>query len=133
MIDVVAAVIEREGRILICQRRRSGRFPLKWEFPGGKVEEGESPQAALARELQEELGVKAAIGRELYKTEYRYRAADTPFALIFFAAKFEEEAFKSDSFENTVWAPPHELQAYDFLEANCELISKLASGEISAR
>ena len=132
-IHVVAAVIERDGRILICQRRRTGRFPLKWEFPGGKIEDGETPQAALERELLEELGANAALGRELYRTEYRYRPADRPFALIFFAAQLEGAAVKSTSFEQTAWALPRELPAYDFLEANRELIAKLASGEITPR
>lgn len=127
------AVIEREGRILICQRRRTGRFPLKWEFPGGKIEEGETPQAALARELLEELGAKASIGRELYRTEHRYRPADPAFALMFFAAQLEGAAVKSANFEQITWALPRELHAYDFLEANLELIGKLASGEITAR
>ncbi|HET9400659.1 MAG TPA: (deoxy)nucleoside triphosphate pyrophosphohydrolase [Candidatus Acidoferrales bacterium] len=133
MIRVVAAVIERDGRILICQRRRTGRFPLKWEFPGGKIEGGESPQAALARELFEELGAKAEVGRELYRTEHRYRPADPPFALMFFAAQLEGTAVKSASFEQIAWALPRELPAYDFLEANLELIAKLASCEITPR
>jgi 8-oxo-dGTP diphosphatase len=131
MIEVVAAIIEREGRILICQRRRAARFPLKWEFPGGKVEEGETPQAALQRELLEELGAKFTVGEELYKTEYKYRESNTPFALRFFAVASAQQELKSSSFEQMFWARPEELPAYDFLEANRELIGKLASGEIA--
>ena len=133
MIEVVAAIIEREGRILICQRRRTARFPLKWEFPGGKVEQGETPQLTLQRELLEELGAKFTIGHELYRTEYKYRDTDTPFALRFFAAASAQQDLKNSSFEQMFWARPAELPAYDFLEANRELIGKLASGEIVVR
>ncbi len=62
-LTVVAAVILRDGRVLLTQRRRGAHLELHWEFPGGKVEEGESPPDALVRELREELDVKAAIGR----------------------------------------------------------------------
>ncbi|HEY2844155.1 MAG TPA: methyltransferase domain-containing protein, partial [Bryobacteraceae bacterium] len=71
-LDVVAAVILREGRILLCQRKRGGRHSLKWEFPGGKVESGEEPRAALARELREELDIEAVIGAEMDSYEIAY-------------------------------------------------------------
>ena len=70
---VVAGVIERDARILICRRRADARHhPLKWEFPGGKVEPGEEPRAALARELGEELGIRAEIGEEIESFAYQY-------------------------------------------------------------
>ena len=69
--DVVAAVIEKEGRVLICQRKL-GRHALKWEFPGGKIESGESPQQALKRELREELCIDAVIGEEIHRQTVRY-------------------------------------------------------------
>ena len=72
MVEVVAAVMMRDGKILIGQRKRGGRHPLKWEFPGGKVEAGEDPRAALARELREELNVDAVIGEELDSYEVSY-------------------------------------------------------------
>ena len=65
MIAVAAGVVCREGRIMICQRKPGGHQPLKWEFPGGKLEAGESPEQALARELREELGIEARVGRIL--------------------------------------------------------------------
>ena len=71
-VEVVAAVMVRDGKILIGQRKRTGRHPLKWEFPGGKVEPGEDPRAALARELREELNVDAVIGEELDSYEVGY-------------------------------------------------------------
>ncbi|MGA9625820.1 MAG: NUDIX domain-containing protein, partial [Bryobacteraceae bacterium] len=64
MVQVVAGVIERQGRCLICRRKREQSHPLKWEFPGGKVEPGETPEQALTRELEEELGILGAAGQE---------------------------------------------------------------------
>ena len=81
--EVVAAVIERDGQILIGQRKPRGRHGLKWEFPGGKVEPGEEPRAALARELREELGIEAQIGEEIERYDFSY-AAQAPTHLIFF-------------------------------------------------
>ncbi len=72
LFTVVAAVIQHGGRVLICQRRKGDTFGLKWEFPGGKVSPGESPAAALARELEEELGVRARIGPEIGRTRHKY-------------------------------------------------------------
>jgi 8-oxo-dGTP diphosphatase len=62
---VVAAVIEKDGKLLVCQRTRHQTMPLKWEFPGGKIEEGEQPRDALRRELEEELGIHAQVGEEI--------------------------------------------------------------------
>jgi len=82
MLQVVAAILEREGRILICRRTAQQSHPLKWEFPGGKVEPGETPDAALARELEEELAVSGAAGEEITRYEYCYPGKD-PIELIF--------------------------------------------------
>ena len=62
---VVAGLIVRDGKLLVCQRTRHQTMPLKWEFPGGKIEEGEQPRAALRRELEEELGILATVGDEV--------------------------------------------------------------------
>ena len=65
MRQVVAALILKDGKVLICQRTQHQPMPLKWEFPGGKIEPGEHPEAALKRELDEELGIEAVIGQEV--------------------------------------------------------------------
>src|ERR1700720_4541019 len=69
---VVAAVIEQDGKLLVCQRTRHQTMPLKWEFPGGKIEEGEQPRDALRRELDEELGIDAKIGEEVSRIVHEY-------------------------------------------------------------
>src|SRR5277367_6038924 len=91
-LTVVAALILRDSKILVCQRRRDDSHALEWEFPGGKVESGESPAQALARELREELGVDATIGKELYRTRHRYGATQSEFVLIFFQAHVDDSA-----------------------------------------
>ena len=82
---VVAGVIESGGKILVCQRRRGDTFELMWEFPGGKLQAGETPAEGLARELLEELGVEAEVGAELFRTQHRYAELSEPIELIFMA------------------------------------------------
>lgn len=128
-ITVVAAVIEENGRILICQRRRGDRFGLKWEFPGGKVQPGETPEEALRRELSEELQVSAKIGAEIHKTRHRYAEMDRDIALIFFTAQLGPERIVNRAFEQIVWAERGQLSDYDFLEADRELLARLTARE----
>lgn len=122
---VVAAVIEREGNILICRRRADARHALKWEFPGGKVEAGEAPPVALARELDEELGVRAVIGPEMDRYPYQYEGR-SPILLIFFrVTRFEGEPVNRE-FSEIKWENPRNLAQYDFLEGDARFIEALA-------
>ena len=128
---IVAAVIERsDRRFLIGQRRRDDSSPLKWEFPGGKVEEGEAPEAALARELREELGVVLDKCVELGRTRHKYAAAPEELEIRFFAASIQESEILPRTFEQIAWVLPKELGNYDFLAANLQLIAQLATGRI---
>lgn len=131
MIRVVAALIQHDGRLLICQRRRDDSFALKWEFPGGKIKAGESPAEALARELLEELGVTATVGPELYRTRHRYAEHSDQLELVFFAANLNSSATTNLAFEQVLWADPAVLPDFDFLPADRELIGLLASGALS--
>jgi 8-oxo-dGTP diphosphatase len=131
MITVVAAVIERsDRRLLIGQRRKNDSSPLKWEFPGGKVRNGESPEAALGRELQEELGVTLVKTVELGRTHYQYAGTPEKLEIRFFAAAIAESELVPRTFEKIAWALPKELGDYDFLTANRELIAQLTTGRI---
>jgi len=128
---VVAALITRDSKLLVCQRKRNDSHPLRWEFPGGKVEVGESPAEALARELREELGVAATIGGEVYRTRHQYKEIQDELLLIFFWATIEVSALLQNfEFERFEWAGPTVLPKYDFLPADKELIALLASGSI---
>jgi 8-oxo-dGTP diphosphatase len=122
--EVVAAVIERDGQILIGQRKARGRHALKWEFPGGKVEPGEEPRAALARELREELGIDAQIGEEIERYNFSYAAQPTH--LIFFrVTEFVGEPENLD-FAQIAWAERQRLPEYDFLEGDVDFVNRLA-------
>ncbi len=130
MITVVAALFEKDGCLLICQRRRRDSFALKWEFPGGKIQPGESPIEALVRELGEELGVKATVGREVFRTRHRYAEHCVELELIFFAASMDAQVPQNLAFEQFHWAQISILHEYDFLPADRELIGLLSSGAL---
>ncbi|MBI4460482.1 MAG: (deoxy)nucleoside triphosphate pyrophosphohydrolase [Acidobacteria bacterium] len=126
---VVAALLFQEGRILICQRAAGGPFAGKWEFPGGKVESGEHPKAALCRELQEELGITAQVRELIWQAEHQY-SGHAPFRLLFFAISAYGGTINNAVFQQICWATPQELPHYDFLAADLPLVQKLARGEI---
>jgi len=128
---VVAAVIERaDRRLLIGQRRRKDTSPLKWEFPGGKVQDGETPEAALERELMEELGATMKKCVEIARVTHRYSETPEDIEIQFFAAEIEEAVVTPKAFEQVHWVLPKELGDYDFLAANTPLIAQLATGRI---
>jgi mutator protein MutT len=125
VLTVVAGVIrDMAGRILICQRSRADTHALKWEFPGGKVEQGEKPGEALVRELREELGIEATLGRELSRFRHRYRPRP-PFQLMFFEVARYEGTPVNHVFERIEWEEPQRLPDYDFLDADIQFVRKL--------
>ena len=130
MLTVVAALIESQGKLLVCQRRRDDSFALMWEFPGGKIMPGETLEAALARELHEELGVRAEIGTEIYRTRHQYAQLSEPIELIFFAATVRAADVRNLVFEEIAWRTPASLPELNFLPADAELIEKLATGTL---
>jgi 8-oxo-dGTP diphosphatase len=128
---VVTAIIERgDRRFLIGQRRRNDTSPLKWEFPGGKIEEGEMPEAALARELREELDATLEKCVEVGRIRHKYASSPEEFEIRFYAASIKETEVAPKEFEQIVWALPKELGNYDFLAANSQLIAQLATGRL---
>ena len=121
MLQVVAAVIERGGRVLICRRNARQSHPLQWEFPGGKVEPGETPGRALTRELEEELDIRAAAGKEIARYEFTY-PGKPPVELIFFRVlEFQGEP-RNVIFEEMRWEPRHRLGEFDFVEGDLDFI-----------
>lgn len=124
---VVAGVIERDGLVLVGQRRAGDRFQFKWEFPGGKIEPDEDPKEALARELREELGIEAEIGEELARYEYQY-PGKTAILLIFFRVTEFEGVPENRVFESILWEARHKLPEYDFLDGDVDFVRRLARG-----
>lgn len=122
---VAVGVMERNGLILACQRRKGDRHELKWEFPGGKVERGEDPAQALQRELREELGIEASIGPEIARYEFAY-PHKPPIELIFFqVTEFDGEVCNL-IFEQILWCPVGDLGSLDFLEGDLDFLQRLA-------
>jgi len=127
MLQVVAGVIEREGRILICRRKAAQSHPLKWEFPGGKVEQGEGLPEALARELEEELGLRHVTSQEIIRYEYTY-PGKFPIRLIFMRVTGYQNDPRNLIFEEMRWETRQSLVTFDFVEGDIEFLRGLASG-----
>jgi 8-oxo-dGTP diphosphatase len=129
MKQVAAGLIVREGKLLICQRTRHQPMPLKWEFPGGKIEHGEQPTDALRRELDEELGIDATVGDELVRIKHTYKNGGAV-ELRFFLVKEYAGEIENRIFKDVRWVALGELPAYDFLEADLSLVNDLAAGKL---
>ncbi|HUI81258.1 MAG TPA: (deoxy)nucleoside triphosphate pyrophosphohydrolase [Bryobacteraceae bacterium] len=127
MVQVVAAILEHEGKVLIGQRQPEQSHALKWEFPGGKVEAGETPEQAVARELEEELGIRSAAGPEITRYEYQYPGKD-PILLVFFRIVSHIGEPRNLVFHDMRWVPIGELASFDFVEGDRDFIRTFGSG-----
>jgi len=128
VIAVVAGLIFKDGGLLACQRRAGGAFPLKWEFPGGKIESGEEPGAALARELREELEIEVEGIEEVFTHTHVYSGISTV-NLKFFRVPVCRGRMVNRVFEQVRWVRAKELAQLDFLEGDRPVIEWLLSGE----
>jgi 8-oxo-dGTP diphosphatase len=126
---VAAGLILRGDEVLICQRRADQPMALKWEFPGGKIEPGESPEQALARELDEELGIAAEVGALVSRSRHTYRNGSAV-DLQFFAVHSFRGDVTNRIFQDVRWVLLRDLTAYDFLAADRDLIRDLAGGKL---
>ncbi len=130
---LVVAGLMREGRaVLLSQRRATQAMPLKWEFPGGKVEPGESPEEALERELVEELGVRVSVGPIWDVLFHRYPDFDL-LMLVYVCALIPGETPRCRDVEDLAWVAPERLGDYDVLPADRPLIARLLAEDSAAR
>lgn len=132
MTAVVAGILERDGRVLACRRRADQDHGGKWEYPGGKVEAGESPVEALRRELQEELLIQCVIDSEIERYEFLYDG-HKPILLIFLRVESWTGEPDFSQFAGAIWARPDELLELPFLEGDVEFNRRLAAQLLSAR
>jgi len=124
-VPVVCAVIERDGRVLIAQRPPAKLLPLKWEFPGGKVEPGEDPAAAILREIHEELGCAITVTRALPPFTHDYKTVIIE--MIPFVCTLSPGSPAPHPHEHVAvaWVTPAELRAYDLAAADWPVVARL--------
>ena len=131
MQTVVAGLIRQGEQILIAQRGAAGAHPLKWEFPGGKLEPGESAKDALVRELREELGIEARLGAEYRRYEFAYAGKKAILLVFFEVESYSGEMRNAGMFADLVWEHAKNLTRYDFLEGDLMLVQLLGEVEIN--
>ena len=127
---VVAGVLTSHAGVFICRRSRHGAFPLKWEFPGGKIEQGEDPVTALRRELAEELHIEAVIGPQIYTQQHVY-APGPHVWLAYYHVPEWRGPLDPLGFDTTCWCDQRKLLSYDFLDADVTFIRELQNGSIT--
>jgi len=125
---VTAGIIVNGDRVLVCQRYHSDAYGLQWEFPGGKVHDGEELKAALRRELREELSIEAEIGEEVFRLRHRY--PDRYVEVVFFSVPSYRGSVANQVFQAIEWTPRADLARFNFLEADRELVTRITRGEI---
>ena len=127
-VDVVAGLIVQKGLLLVCQRHENAAFPLKWEFPGGKVEKEETHEDALRRELKEELGVTADKLSEIFRHRHNY-SDELTVHLRFYRVHSFNGVLTNLAFHHLAWVAIDELSAIDFLDGDLPLVNLLLSSE----
>lgn len=125
---VTAAIIVDEGKVLITQRKATDRFPNKWEFPGGTIEDGETPEECLQRELKEELDIDVTIGEYLGESVYPYE--HVTISLLAYRASWKHGDIDLKVHADFDWVTSKEIGDYDFTAADILFVDRIRSGEI---
>jgi len=122
-IRVVGAMIEKDGRYLITQRPPTASLPMLWEFPGGRVEEGETDEAALARELEEEMAISVRVGERVIHVEHAYASYDIDFCV--YRCELRAGAIQHIRVNDHRWVRPEDLDQYEFPAADEKTVARL--------
>ncbi len=125
--SVAVAVIQRKGKILIARRRKEDPLKGKWEFPGGKMKKGETPEECLIREIREELGIEINICGIVTSVSHKYDHIHVH--ITFYLAEILSGELIPRFHDEIRWVHPDRLEQFDFPEANRGVIKKLADGE----
>ena len=129
VIKVVGGLIIQEDKLLIAQRKKNTDHPLKWEFPGGKIKQNESPEDALKRELKEELDIKINRFEFLIDYFYEYETPLKKIHLFFYAIKTFQGLIQTNVHQNLKWIEIKDISDYDFLDGDRELIKRINNNE----
>jgi len=129
MITVAVGILREDGKILVCQRKKSAQYGLKWEFPGGKMKNHESGAECLRRELKEELGIEAEVGDLFFRQHYTYPDSGSFEILYYFLRSYHpvSKCLENNAFEQIEWIPEKQLAGIDMLEGNREVIQRMMS------
>jgi 8-oxo-dGTP diphosphatase len=125
-IRVTCAIIERDGLVLAAQRGASMRMPLKWEFPGGKIEPGEGTETGLHRELMEEMNLRVVVKRALPPSTHRYPAFTV--TLYPFVCAIRSGEVTLNEHHAVVWLKPDDLPTLDWVEADLAVVETYRQG-----
>ena len=121
MIKVAVGIIMQDNNILLCQRKPDARYGLKWEFPGGKLEQNESPEDCLRRELHEELGINADLVGLFHHQHSDYKDGGS-FDVYYYYITDYKNKLANQVFASIAWVPVSEINQYDILEGNREVV-----------
>jgi 8-oxo-dGTP diphosphatase len=128
MVRVTAAILMQNDRILIAQRRDNDKQAGKWEFPGGKIEDNETPQECLRREMKEEFGIDVAVGEFFGESTYRYESEIIK--LLAYHTVWTGGTFSLNAHADYRWASLEQLQDFDFAQADIDIVKKLQQENI---
>jgi len=128
MIDVSAAILVKDGKVLIAKRKSGDKLPDKWEFPGGKLEPGETPQECLQREMHEEFGIQVSIGEFIGESVYHYHHGSI--RLLAYRVRWQAGNLSVKDHADCAWVMYDQLEKFDFAPADLPFVEKLISGEM---
>ena len=128
MIDVTAAILFENHQLLIAQRKSTDKLPLKWEFPGGKIEDNETPEQCLEREMNEEFSIEVSTGGFLGESIYRYKFGTV--RLLAYRTYWKSGSISLKAHDAFKWVPINQLKNYDFTPADIPFVERLRKGDI---